>query len=125
MAEAEISNAVTENPVLVLCSSCRVPLADSGDLVETPEGANVILVKAVTADVEIDEEKVVSTYEQDVFSYCFDNPHKQRTRMNQKSVNLLNVPFMETQLKKCRTVLGVCERSIKEIEGLFQSSGRP
>ncbi|XP_075720528.1 protein Mis18-alpha-like isoform X3 [Rhinoderma darwinii] len=75
MAEAEISNAVTENPVLVLCSSCRVPLADSGDLVETPEGANVILVKAVTADVEIDEEKVVSTYEQDVFStlqvlYC-------------------------------------------------------
>ncbi|XP_066451132.1 protein Mis18-alpha-like isoform X2 [Eleutherodactylus coqui] len=57
----------TEGQTVFLCSSCRMPLADSGDLVGRTDDDNVILLKAVTENVEIDENKAVSSYQQDAF----------------------------------------------------------
>ncbi|XP_066451134.1 protein Mis18-alpha-like isoform X4 [Eleutherodactylus coqui] len=147
----------TEGQTVFLCSSCRMPLADSGDLVGRTDDDNVILLKAVTENVEIDENKAVSSYQQDAFStvrvlrckgcsstlgalyvatpltldhkrdlfnlnavavtcYCSSNSRKQTSRMDQKVVNLPTIPFMEAQLKKCRTRFGSCERALTDIE---------
>ncbi|CAN2391553.1 hypothetical protein PRIEUP_LOCUS1593, partial [Pristimantis euphronides] len=166
-----------DRPILFLCKTCKLPLADSGDCVGKDE--RLIRVTAVTENVEINEEKAVSTYELDDFRcvfysvpvlghvygpcqsqsymadevekrhgsdlailctvqvlyckgctsaigtffvatplhldhmldlfvlsaptitcYCFDTAFKQRIRLYQKSADMRNVPYLESQLKK-------------------------
>ncbi|XP_040283266.1 protein Mis18-alpha-like [Bufo bufo] len=54
-----------------------------------------------------------------VTCYCLNNPQKQR--MVRVSEELTTVPYMETQLKKCRTVYGFCEQAVTEIEKILTS----
>ncbi|KAM3929853.1 protein Mis18-alpha-like [Leptodactylus fuscus] len=73
--DSDISSGEAGGLVLYLCSSCRLPLADSGDCIQGQEDDKLIRLRAVTENVVIDENKVVSSYEQDAFStvkvlYC-------------------------------------------------------
>lgn len=61
-----------------------------------------------------------------VTCYYFDNSNKQRAGMNEQSVTLPTISYMEEELKKCRMVFGCCERAVEEIESkLFESSETP
>ncbi|XP_056423146.1 protein Mis18-alpha-like isoform X2 [Hyla sarda] len=58
--------------------------------------------------------------------YFFANAHKQRAKINQTSVNLPTIRYMDEKLKKCKQLFGACEREVTEMEKkLFQSSENP
>ncbi|XP_071983758.1 protein Mis18-alpha-like [Engystomops pustulosus] len=74
-SETKISNEAPASPALYLCSNCSLPLGDSGDYTAQAQDKDIIQLKAVTENVEIEENKAVSSYKLDAFStvqilYC-------------------------------------------------------
>ncbi|XP_073528904.1 protein Mis18-alpha-like isoform X2 [Phyllobates terribilis] len=154
---SEAGSAEAEDHVVFMCTACGLPFGDSGDLQEDLNEENIILLRGITNNVEIDATKAVSSYNLDCYStvqilyckgcsasigtlyistprhleykrelfslnrcaitcYSFNEASKQRARGPQDQVTYSTVSFLETQLKKCRTVLGHCARSLSLLE---------
>ncbi|XP_063773868.1 uncharacterized protein LOC134910124 isoform X5 [Pseudophryne corroboree] len=85
---------------IYLCGKCWRPLGDTQDFVENNVGDCLILLKAVTDQVEIDPRMQVFTLPNEVGSYILGSADNQLMPEGEAPITLYKYDLLEKEMKK-------------------------
>ncbi|XP_075059645.1 uncharacterized protein LOC142144540 isoform X2 [Mixophyes fleayi] len=106
-----------EESTIYTCVMCRCPLGDSEDCAFHHVGDRIKLLKAVTSQVEVGEEKIVSSDGHDSGSYTIGSADEdQLLPTSEVPITLEKYAILNEELIKCRILLGVIEKRISTLE---------